>query len=689
MKKEELKNLIDMEKDILSHPSDDLVYLDKIFKSDIFSRAEIEDINSALNILLHNDNLSETKKAEFLNESWKINYKFKVPSPAEFLTEKWIGPQAKDLYPHARRTFIDYFNPFVNKNKLILYCCTGWGKTTILDIIKAYRAVKTVALRNFKQFLKLSEATRITDVSVSFTKSTCYDLIIKPLVTILDTSPMFERVKFERDMNNPEYTSSGKILFCNTNKGNSMIRISDVYFDVACDPMDLIGRNIISFSATELTFLSEKMPEEKVMKLLEEGITRVYNRFGYNNPNTTIVIDSSPNSLENKVDQWIGQHKDDKDVYYVNHKKWEAQPWIFPIWEKDNSKVFPMFVGSASKPPQVIKEEERKNYDVTDIIDFPIDIRDLAEENASKILRDFGATPTASSDQKLIQNTDTIDRIFVPNLRNFYSYIYTSAMDNPEGLLWEVLKKEFFIYTGRGNLYQFYRNPLAERFISVDLAKKHDMACMACSHLESNIKGEKIYVVDFALAVMARKGDEINMDAFKFAIADIVKYGGMKVSHASYDGFQSDTTIQYLNRIGVDTERLSVDLNMEYYLSMVAYMQQNRFKIGKNLIFKNNLKSLIRTTTRDGKGDKPKIDHVKGEWVDLENLDWEQSKMGYYGKDLSDAICASVGLCDLYGKLTADYLYSMDEEKEMYANEHLVEAAENSIMEQFGLILQQ
>lgn len=563
----------------------------------------------------------------------------------------------------------------------------GWGKTTLLDLIKIYRAIRTIALRNPKQFLKLSEATRLTDISVSFTKATCYDLVIKPLQTILDTAPMFERVKFERDMNNPEYVSSGKILFCNTSKGNSLMRIGDIYFDVACDTLDLVGRNIISFSATELTFLCEKMPEEQVMKLLDEGITRVYNRFGYNNPNNSLVIDSSPNSLENKVDIWISQHKKDKDTLYFNDRKWEVQPWIFPVWEKDHSKVFPMYIGSATKPAQVIKEDERGMYDPVDIIDFPIDLKELAVENASKILRDFGAKPTASSDQKLIQNTETIEKIFVPNLKNFYGYIYTSAMDNPEGLLWEILKKEFFVYTGNGSLYKFYRNPNVERFVSVDLAKNHDMATMSCSHLESNLKGEKIYVVDFSLAVMARKGDEINMDAFKFAIADMVKYGAMNINHTSYDGFQSDTTIQYLNRIGISSEKLSVDLNMEYYLSMIAYMQQNRFKIGKNLIFKNNLKSLIRTTTKDGKGDKPKVDHVKGEWVDLQNLDWENSKMGYYGKDLSDSICASVGLCDLYGTLTADYLYSMDEEKEVYSNSHAIDLAEKELADKLGLIL--
>lgn len=125
MQQKELKSLIDIEKDIITHPADDLGYLDEILNSDLLTKSEIEDIETALSLLLNDENLTETKKAELLNDSWKINYKFKVPPTEEILTEKWIGPQAKDLYPHCKQTIIDYFNPLVNKNKLILYCCTG------------------------------------------------------------------------------------------------------------------------------------------------------------------------------------------------------------------------------------------------------------------------------------------------------------------------------------------------------------------------------------------------------------------------------------------------------------------------------------------------------------------------------------------------------------------------------------
>ena len=58
MQQQEMSNLIDMEKDILTHPSEDLSYLDDLFNSDLFSQSEIKDINSALGLILHDEKLS-------------------------------------------------------------------------------------------------------------------------------------------------------------------------------------------------------------------------------------------------------------------------------------------------------------------------------------------------------------------------------------------------------------------------------------------------------------------------------------------------------------------------------------------------------------------------------------------------------------------------------------------------------
>lgn len=125
MQQSEINNLVSMEKDILLHPSDDLNYLSSIFNSDLFSKTEIENINSALKIILNDEKLTNSEKANLLENSWKINHKFKPPTAKEFLTTDWIGSQALDLYTHVGKTFCEFFDPKMNKTKLIMYCCTG------------------------------------------------------------------------------------------------------------------------------------------------------------------------------------------------------------------------------------------------------------------------------------------------------------------------------------------------------------------------------------------------------------------------------------------------------------------------------------------------------------------------------------------------------------------------------------
>ena len=567
---------------------------------------------------------------------------------------------------------------------------TGWGKSTLVALAKYYSALRVNSYREPSKILKLGKSSRITDITISFTKSSCYDLIIKPMVNILETSPMCERVHYERDMSDKELLNSGKILFCNTSKGNSMIRLGDVYFDVATEMTDLTGRNIVAEAMCEGNFLAEIMTEEKVMKLVNEMISRVQNRFGYNNPNNSIIFDSSPNSLEGQMDQWVLKHKNDKDVLFVNDKKWELPSftWQFPIWEKDHSKVFPVFKGTSTQPTKIITDEERKNYNDTDILDMPIDLYELAKDNVTKIMRDFGATPTAGSDTKLFTNHELIEKCFVPNLKNFYMQEYASYLLPPETLLWDRVRPLLYVYTGKQNSFRLKRYPSAPRFIHIDLAEKKDMAGITMVHLECDKIGRKMYVVDFSLPIMCKKEDKINLDSFKYLVQCMKIYGNTNIKKVTYDNFQSAPSIQFIERLGIECERLSLDSTPDYYLSFASWVMQGRVKMGRNLIMKNNLKSLVTTNGghngKESKSGKLIIDHVQGDFFDMENSDWKTSKAGYFGKDLADSLCGACANADESKDNYALFLYDDSDEKENCSQKN-EKKLQDELYEKFGL----
>ena len=561
-------------------------------------------------------------------------------------------------------------------------------------MIKFYRAILTESYRNPKQYLKLGESTRLTDATISFTKSSAYDLVIKGLDSLLQTSPKCQKLHYERDMTNLEYTESGKILFCNTSKGNSILRVGDIFYDCISEPIQLVGRNLISVSATELSFLKEVMPEEKVMKLVDEMFSRVHNRFGYNNPNVSLIVDSSPNSMEGLADQWIEKHKNDKDKLFINDKKWELPTfsWMFPIYEKDKkNNVFPIFKGTSTQPTKIITKEEVKNYNEEDILWTPNDLYELAKDNVSKIMRDFGATPTAGSDSKLFTNHQLINQCFVPNLKNFYMFEYASYLLPPEQLLWDKIRPLFYVYTGQNNSFRLKRYPSAERFVHIDMAEKKDMAGISMIHLETDKCGRKMYIADFTLPIMSKKDDKINLDSFKYLVYCMKVYGNTNIKKVTYDGFESKSSIQFLERNGFECERLSLDISPDYYLSFASWVMQGRVKIGKNLVMKNNMKSLITTNGghngKESKSGKLIVDHVQGDWIDLENSDWENSKCGYFGKDLADSF---VGACTNADKSIVNYaqwLYDEEEEKIDDLKKFDINNVAKKIYEKYKLLL--
>lgn len=674
------KSLIDMEKDILNHPENDLEYLEKLFSEEsLFSKTEIEDINSAFKAILNDKNLNTEKRADYFTNSWKLNYFKKPPSPEEFLTHDWIGPMSESLFPHIKEAFVKFFDPLTNYRNLVLYYPIGAGKTTLVVLIKIYLGVLDYYLRNPKQFFRLAESTLISDVSVSLTKEQAYTLVINPMLNILETSPKFERTKFESQVPKLREQNPNTIYFANVNKGMAVLRMGDIRYNVVAEPSQLLGLTIQSASLTELGFLQEAgMSQEQIMRLLNDSKQRVYSRFG-NHYLARTIVDSSPNDISNLVDKYIYfDCVKDPTVLRLNGTKWELQPYLFPEYEKHGT-TFPVFKGNITKQPKILEKEEINNYDTTEIINMPIDIKQFAQDSLTKVLKDYAGIP-AGSEAKLISNFDMIEDCFTDSLKNIYTYIHAPSNLSPEGLLWEIVKKEFFIYSGRGNIFYFYRNPFAQRFISVDLARNHDMATITMCHIELNKKGEKLYIIDFTLVIVKNK-EEINMDAFRYLVYDMMKYGNINIKMASFDGFQSDTSIQFLNRLGIETIKMSVDYPVEPYMSFLSIIGQRRIKMGRNLIFKNNCKSLIMSATKSG---KKKVDHIIGEWCDMDNLDWKTSKMGYFGKDLSDTVCASCTLADLYGNEYSEYIF--DEKTEIKKDE--IESIKDLLNDKYGLVLE-
>jgi hypothetical protein len=149
-----------------------------------------------------------------------------------------------------------------------------------------------------------------------------------------------------------------------------------------------------------------------------------------------------------------------------------------------------------------------------------------------------------------------------------------------------------------------------------------------------------VYVTDFTINIHAGTG-QINLDAIRYFIMDLVLIGQMRISAVGFDNFQSIPTRQALKRFGLDVDYVSMDKTNQPYLTFVDLIFKKRYFAGKNTILKNNLKSL-QMVKRDNKKGTYKVEHTKGEVPLVGEF------AGRNAKDTSDAAGASVYELTLY-----------------------------------------
>lgn len=609
---------------------------------DLLQRDEIQllnnkEIRDALRIIMGNPNLSDKEKLEFMSNSWRVHYRVKPPTIEEFLTSEWIGPTADSLFPHVSEILTNYYKPDAPYRNLILASAIGTGKSFTSTLWSLYVTVHLWAMRDPKKFFNLSQATSIVHGLISFTMEKASQLLLQPFMQILLSSPKFRRVKMEERLNIKQQEYPDEICFTTAGKMGVLQFYNDVHYIMASSPANLLGLNMITAILSEISFFIDKgFSTEYINRIYQDSKRRVRSRFEDKFFSGT-VIDSSPNDLElSPIDKYIfsGRAEKDKKNYVVTGSQWDFLPNKFPEWQR-SGETFPVFRGDSGRPPEVLLDKmSLKQYEPEEIYFVPIDVRDLFEEDILKSVKDICGWPGGSSGT-LLRNDRAIEDMFVPNLRNTYTYITAPSDKDPKDLIWNIVKKQFFVPFDKG--YEFYRSPLEKRFLHIDLAETGDMASLGMVHPERSKDGSIVYVTDFTLAISPEKG-RINLDAIRLFIRDLKVKGNLLIETVTYDQYQSSASIQFLKNEGFNSFLFSVDRDSKVYLTYISYILSGRIKAGRNIYLKNNLKSLQEVTLSSG---RKKVDHTKGKIIYWDGADWEGSQMGKFAKDVSDGHCGA------------------------------------------------
>lgn len=522
-------------------------------------------------------------------------------------------------------------------------------------------------MRNPWKYFGLNSATQLSQLLVSYSLKKSSELLLEPFMGFLSNSPFFERCQRQDQMKaaEEEFAHSDTVdkLFWTTAYPTSALGFSSgSTIKIASNPSALLGLSIVSIVYSELAFFTDAgKSSEYIMRLYNDGKARVRSRLetNFRDPDTgakivdyygRTILDSSPNSMENAIDQYINNEAyKDKTNYIVSGSRWKWRPDEYKQ-DFDTGNTFKVYLGGSGNPPRILDKNDpildSNTSDTNKIIDVPGSFLQVFKDDLRKALKDWAGIPTGSA-SSLIYDYGPLEDSFKNHLRNVYYRIEAPADMPPSNLIWNQISSEFFIQ--KSGIYEYYYKPHIPRCISVDQSYATDVTSIAMSHVERlGDTGELIYVIDFSIPILPAKQSNVNLEAIRCFIEDLKDKGHMNIAHVSFDQFQSETTIQNLRRRGFEVEKLSVDRSMDPYLNMISLINTHRFAAGRNIFLKNNLKSLNVSRPRDGKG-KAKIDHDNArEQIFADDARWEDSKIGMFGKDVSDSCCASIELCRLY-----------------------------------------
>lgn len=394
---------------------------------------------------------------------------------------------------------------------------------------------------------------------------------------------------------------------------------------------------------------------EQIKRFFDKACQRVDSRMNGNYLGR-YVIDSSPFSMESPIDKWIWETAiADPKWYCVLGSKWDYFKNEFPeFYDKNGNEIhnwdvaFQVYKGGKSEPPKTLQgEEEAALYDPLDLIWCPkhdiktsgiTNLESVALQNTTEFLRDWAGIPAGSAD-RIFAEGRLVEAIFDNGLRNIYTAIVADADDEPEHLIWNQIKDQFFI--NFNNTYLFYREPNVKRVIAIDQSISGDATAITMSHWEYVRDKEKdetknVVVVDFNIVIIP-KGKKINLDAIRYFLLDLIDMGNINIGMVNFDSFQSETTKQALRRRNIPVDYISADKKNEPYQSLIDYITHERFFAGKNIFLKNNLRS-IHWTKRDS--GSTKVDHFNGKIVnESDDTNWDTSQLGVNAKDVADT-CA-------------------------------------------------
>lgn len=584
----------------------------------------------------------EKGASDTLAKMYSIDFVRQPVSIEQFITDPfYLGTSCEGIYPVWRKELNHVFRSGSDTFEWIFTGAIRGGKTWTAAVACTYKLYVLSCTKNPQTYLGLGDPNTaiyfgIFSVRLSEAEETAFDYMKQ----FVDTSPYFRK------------------YFPRNRKVNYRLEFPHrIRVNFGSKELHALGRAMICVIIDEANFMKGGAIGD-AYKLYYQVRARITGQYGYrgHNPGLLCVI-SSRNTESDFLEKHIERFAGEVGVHLSEYALWETKPS-----ENYSGETFRVAVGNKYKRSRILKADE-ENPEDQDVIDVPVEHKDMFENNIEQAIRDLAGVPIYSISNYVQDRTKLVKCANAAWEHPFtVETLELDYLEMPRISDWFKIRDVCKVV---GSRYVPRLNPEVMRFAHVDLALSGDAAGICVAHSAGLKKDERVIKdefkysvstleinIDFVLRIKAATGSEIDISAIREFFV-YLRRNGFMFNKITYDGYQSASSIQDLMKVGLNADRQSVDRNTDAYDYLRDLLMEERVHMYKYEPFIEEAGQLQRII----KGRRSKIDHPPDG-----------------SKDVSDAVAGAVFLC---AKDTATYPYHRDKPQFKNAASKLVEKAFN------------
>jgi len=549
--------------------------------------------------------MESTGKSDTYDLLWETDFVRKPATPKEFLEDhaylgKDITSKLYDPWKEVLCTALDAKNEI---NELVLSGAIGIGKSTVANVAMMYKLYSLSCLKNPQKYYHKMEHITITFALFSATLQVISNTTFSDLLGMFNASPYF----------NEFYNS----------KDAKKIVLQDKRVDVKLGSQELHEQGLHVFACVldETNYMRQAGEYQRAFNIYSQLMSRMKSRFMYKGkiPGLLCLVSSSKSTAD-YIDDHISKVKNNKNALVKS----------FPIWVVRGFKkgvssevycgdTFKVDSGDQFHSPKIITEDSPSVSGEENVIEIPVEYHSEFERDIYTALRDV-AGRSSQPNNPLIPN-----KLLIAACRDItrkHPFSVESAIidmsDESKTIQDYFLVDELFVREF-GN-YRLKVNPSTFRYAHIDIGLRGpsndgDPAAMSVGHYAGtksvirylpdgrpySIPAVQIYI-DFMIQMKPQKGSKLDISKileFIFFLENM----GMNFARVTYDTFQSESSLQTLQKLKIESGILSTVRDDHAYLELRSCYTEQRISVYEYPLYEEELARLEHTPA------KKKVDH--------------------------------------------------------------------------------